>query len=678
MSSSYKLPERDKNGRFSRTFTADIKRVKRKDDDDSYAYNLSISSDVPIRGEVLKHDSIDDIDTSRLRSMLIDHNNSVRNIVGRVSNPEVRDGKLYVDLRMSKHSELSREVHAGIKEGMIDQVSISYDYEMRDVEWETNDDGDRTGTYFVKNWEVVESSWVAVPADSSVGLGRKRKHHKEETHVDNEKDGDAVETRENDSAKVVELQIKASRAEERVEEIKRINAMGETHADGDVDGRALAKEIIDDDGTLDDYLKQWRERMAKVVKEGNPERVKKSGEEASNIEIGLKEKEAQDFSLFRLFRSMMPEAMPSDKEAAAFEIEVCEAAKAKRKEMGLKNAGNGPVIPAEVLMAPYKGEKLDILQRSRLNRVITATGSGAGASDAGSLVGTEHMAAAFIDWLFQKSAFLSYVGQLPGIQSQNLSFPRGLALGNGAVWIGENPGADITATEQTYETVTMEPHMCAALTALTKQAIAQSEPAVEVQTQRIQAYHMAKRIDDSIAYGPDSTAEPIQGIIHANSGVNLVSPANAVDFSRDVFVDLEAEVSNNDGDTAGGRFFMNSRLAAAGKKAKVDSGSGQFVIDDFVTSDGSVEFRILGYPVTVSNRIKHGIQRGNAKGSDLVFGNLAENTIFGTWLGQEVLLDPYVLAARGLVRYISYQMVDFQILQPKNISRYHAVKDGTA
>ena len=117
--------------------------------------------------EILVHDSIENADLSRLNNnaaLLFNHDfnqhlgivipNSVRIDSDRIGRATVK---------FSQHGELAQEISAKVKEGTVSKISFGYDL----VEYHLEGDD-----LFVTKWAPYEISFVTVPADDKVGLGR--------------------------------------------------------------------------------------------------------------------------------------------------------------------------------------------------------------------------------------------------------------------------------------------------------------------------------------------------------------------------------------------------------------------------------------------------------------------------------------------------------------------------
>jgi len=143
-------------------------------DEENRTLELAFSSEYEVERwfgiELLDH-SPNSVRMGRLEnraSLLEDHNNSVRSILGVVEKAWIdgdRVGRARV--RFSKRDQ-AQEVFRDIVDGIVGKVSIRY----RIHDYDDSQQRDGATLFRVTDWEPQEISIVAVPADDSVGVGR--------------------------------------------------------------------------------------------------------------------------------------------------------------------------------------------------------------------------------------------------------------------------------------------------------------------------------------------------------------------------------------------------------------------------------------------------------------------------------------------------------------------------
>jgi len=121
---------------------------------------------------VLGHEK-SEVDLERLNSsapLLYNHDRSEReNRIGVVERAWLENGRGYAEVRLSKRDEVAG-IWQDVKDGILRNVSVSYKINERKLEEEHQEMPD---TYRVTSWTPMEISLVDIPADSTVGVGRK-------------------------------------------------------------------------------------------------------------------------------------------------------------------------------------------------------------------------------------------------------------------------------------------------------------------------------------------------------------------------------------------------------------------------------------------------------------------------------------------------------------------------
>ncbi|EKT3979528.1 phage major capsid protein [Klebsiella aerogenes] len=128
--------------------------------EDEYGHPVTVN-------EILVHDGPHNADLTRINNgaaLLFNHN--FDNHLGIVIPDSVRidpDKIGRAKVQFSKHGELAQEISAKVQEGTISKISFGYD--LVEYRLDGND-------LLVEKWAPYEISFVTVPADDNVGLGR--------------------------------------------------------------------------------------------------------------------------------------------------------------------------------------------------------------------------------------------------------------------------------------------------------------------------------------------------------------------------------------------------------------------------------------------------------------------------------------------------------------------------
>lgn len=405
---------------------------------------------------------------------------------------------------------------------------------------------------------------------------------------------------ENTTPDVEVIRSKAAEAER--SRIAAITALGEKHGLQD-----LARELIDGGRSVDEaraaVLDKLDTRAAKVEH--------RIADEKAN-DLGLSEKETREFSFVRALAYLANPADAKARKAAAFEIEVGEAA-AKKYE----RSSNGIVVPNEVL-----------------RRDLTVGAPTAG----GNLVATELLSGSFIELLRNRMAMMQAgVSMLTGLQG-NISIPRQTSAAT-AYWVGE--GGSPTESQQAIDQVNMTPKTVGAFVDYSRRLLLQSSIDVERMVRDDLARVIALELDRAAIYGTGSANQPL-GLVNT-SGIGSQSLTNAGTFAE--LIGMETDVATANADAGAMRYIMNAAARGALKSTSKIGSEAQFVWEN-----GEVN----GYPVIVSNQLQS---------NDALFGDFSQFVV-GMWSGLDLTVDPYAGATAGTVRIIALQDVDFAVKQP--------------
>lgn len=582
---------------------------------------IAFSSETPVERwwgmEILDHGkgAMRDKRIKRGGALLMDHDwrdqvgviESVRIDADRVGRAVVRFG------RGARASEIFQDVQDGIRTN----VSVSYRIHKAVLESET----DGVQSYRITDWEPHEVSFVSVPADINVGVGRSAEHPesikpiKEIPPMSDTPRAD--ETMTIDTSKFVSQGADSER--KRTSEIlgianaeayKRFN-LGE-----------LASQAIQGGMSVDEFRSKAMEKMTSAP--------------MADATIGMDAKETKRYSLLR---ALAYAANPNDvklRNAAAFEIE-CSQAAAERSG----KASRGIMVP------------LDVLKRD-----LNVTTSTAG----GHTVATDLMAGSFIDML-RNAQVISGLGvqYLTGLVDK-IAIPRQTG-GATAYWVAESGSP--TESQQAFDQVTMAPKTVGAFTDISRKLLLQSSIDVEAFVQRDLATTLGLAIQQAALVGGGSN-EPT-GIL---STVGIGDVAGGTDGGAPAWaniVELETDVSVANADVGTLAYLTNAKVR--GKLKTTSKVSGQ---NGFIWEGGNTPLN--GYRAAVTNAMPSNLTKGTANSicSAILFGNWAD-LIIGMWGGLDILVDPYTGGTAGTVRIVTLQDVDVAVRQALSFS---AMKDA--
>lgn len=615
--------------------------------EDNRTVEMSFSSDEPYERwwgvEILDHKS-SAVRLGRLNgsaALLMDHN--IRDQVGVVEKAWIKGKKGYAIVRFGK-SARAEEIWQDVKDGIRKLVSVGY--RIHELILDKEKDGQQT--YRATDWEPYEISIVAVPADTSVGVGRDGKPDGYDPRtLINEEDEEMPFNRNNSgggaapvvvSAPAIEhrgaesqpapiaaapvVDVAAIRAAER-DRINNIRAMGER-----LDCRELAETAVNSGHSIDDFIRSFNSR----VPAAQGVRI------AESPAIGMTQREVEQFSFVRLFASLMDPANSGLRDSAGFELECSTAAVGRGHQMA---SGATHRIPFDVLAAGFA-------------RDLTVGTPTAG----GNLVATELRSDSFIDVLRNAMALeqlgITTLTDLSG----NLAIPRQTGGATG-YWVAES-GAT-TESQQAFDQVALTPKTVGAFTDISRQLLLQSSLSIEALVRGDLAKIIALELDRAGLNGSGTANQP-RGVLNTSGIGSVVGGTNGLAPTYDHMVDLETAVANANAAMGNMGYLTNTKVRGKLKKTQRFAGTN----GDPVWERGN---EINGYKTAVSNQVPSNLTKGtsNSVCSAIAFGNWAD-LMMGMWGGLDVLVNPYINSGTGTVRIEVFQSADIAVRHPESFA----------
>ena len=570
-------------------------------DTEKRTITFPFSSELPVErwfgNEILSHEK-GAADLSRLNdggALLWNHDTD--EMIGCVESAELRGKRGYATVRFA-NTDRANEVLGMIQDGIL--KNVSFGYQLQEMELTKSEKG-QPDTYTATKWMPFEVSFVSVPADPTVGVGRSDANEELEVKITDKQQIDSKGVIKMDPKEIEVLENKA-REEAQKQERERssaIVALGEKHKMQD-----LARDFVNNGKPVDEF------RAAVLEKMGTQKPI--TGTEA---DIGLTEKEVRDFSFMRAINALAEPNNFRAQEAAKFEREVSDAA---AKKMG--KTARGIYVPYEILRA-----KRDLTKGTP--------------ADGGYTVGTETLGSSFIELLRKKSA-LDRAGAtvLNGLVG-DIAIPKQSGAAT-AYWVAENSAP--TESKQAFGQVAMSPKTVAAYTDISRKLRLQSSIDIEALVKADLARVLALALDYAGLYGSGSSNQP-QGLAGGSfvTGLNTKDLASAGDPTYAEVVDMESLIAADDADVANMKYILSATMRGK-MKSKV-----KFSSTDSLTvweQGGTVN----GYDAIVSNQVA---------AADLFFGNW-NDLLIGLWSGIDLLVDPYTGSNAGTVRVTVFQDAD--------------------
>lgn len=601
----------DKSPALFRDLTLD----KRSIDEKARTVEIAFSSETPIRrwgeDEILDH-SDSAVRLERARSdgpLLVDHNwsdqigtiDEIRIDADRVGRAVVRFGN------SERASEIFQDVVDNIRK------SISVGYRIHKYIREVNEEEDTVDIFRVIDWEVLEISFVSVPADVNVGVGRselttddaeeievKRKQPKTEAPKMTPEEKAAIEKAEREKreaaaeAQRIELKNMREREAERQQSIRNIAAMHPGHED-------LVSDALRTEMSTGEFTEKLTEAVLETRKNDKPD-----------THLDLSE---GDVNRYSVCRALLAQATGNWADAG-YEREVSDTI-AER----IGKEAQGVFVPYDV----QEGK-----------RVVTTTGPGAGA------LGTDHLDGSFIDNLRDQSILMSLGARVLAGLRGNISIPR--KTGNATFgWVAED--ADGTLSDVSIGTLAMSPKTLAGAVAMSRLALQQLTPDMDSLVMSDMAQGAALAIDIAGINGPTGGDNPV-GIMNTTGVLtNTIAVPGQPTWPEVVNFETLAAAANA---LAGGSSYITT-AAVRGfmKTAKKDAGSGIFLIEGNESN---------GYPVNVKTD-------AGFVANSILFGDFTQ-LIVGMWGVLDMVADTSTKVASGGLVIRMFQDMDFGVRQP--------------
>lgn len=571
-------------------YSREAQITRSQSDADSRVFDVAFSSETPVERfgefEILSH-AAGAARLSRINngaSLLFNHDRN--RYIGVVEPGSVRidaDGVGRAKVRIKDGAE-GQEILRDIREGILTKISFLY----RVYAWEPSEKIDGREAYRVTDWEPLEISFVTIPADDSVGLGR------ELSLIDSEKN--TVMNNNNDPEKSVPAPVPAA-PENKPEvrpEVEENEAAARFFRIADFaksvpNARELAEKAVLRGASVEDFRKE-------LLSEMEAREASKPKEPAATRGFAGDFLSARDMSKYSVLKAIRAAANPGDRKAyedARFEIEVSdECAKAQASRGGI-------IIPGAALA------------RSILSIKDGDKYSGTG----GNLVPVELLADQFIELLKNKLSVGKYATMLAGLKG-DVAIPTQLT-GASATWGEED--SDAPEGSVTFGQIQLSPKQISSYVPVTNKLLMQSAISVESFISKMLVEQIALGIDTAILYGDGTNSAP-KGIA-ASTGIFKKTLAGTPTFAD--LVEMESEISAQNADISVMRYAFGPRLRGAFKTAKKFAASATDAT--IWEANGTVN----GYECDVSNQVKNG---------DVFFGAFSE-IITAIWGGTEVLAD---------------------------------------
>ena len=591
---------------------------------------FSFSSELPVSRwfgeEVLSH-APESVNLSRLNDgapVLFNHEpDRVIGVVERAwIDGEKRRGMARV--RFSRN-EFAQQIVGDINDGILRNVSVGY---------QIGEAENRGEEVVATSWSPYELSVVTIPADPTIGIGRK---------LDTGAPATATTPPPSPSPKMEETTVNLDevRALAMADERARVASITNLCREHSLDDKAQA--FIERGASVPEAQSEILAELAKRAKQPATQHAapaQRAQPIASAPDLHLSAADSKRYSITAGIRAALTGDWSSYEAGMVRELST---------EVQ-KSMGRGPSAE-RAFFVPF-------------NELTRATYVTSGASTGGNLVATDLLDQEFIEFLRNRSVMLAAgVRTIAGLVG-NVAIPR--RSGIASTYYLSTQTTAITQSESTFDQVTMSPKNLAALSKYSRQTLLQGTPGIEQLVRNDLVDGINVGIDLGILNGSGSSGQPT-GIM-GTSGIGSVAiGTNGGAITMEKLVDLETEltIDNVAVDRNSISYVTNARVMGNMKKLRAGGSTttdGPFLVNDSLVAigRGGTPSVVNGYPVYVTNQVPNTLTKGASSGvcSAVVLGDFSQAMV-GFWgNGLEITVgedsDDFskaLTSVRGIVAY---------------------------
>ena len=573
--------------------------------------------------EVLGHGP-GEIDDTRMRDGLVIQDTHYGEQIGIMDKPEVKDGKICGTIRFG-HSQKARDIEADALDGIKRNMSVGYivnEYKRDGVDAATG-----LPIFRVTSWTPYEASFVNVPADTQVGVGR-------EGHPQNKTpEAATIAARSKDQMKLT--------AEQR-------QKIRELASAAHVSGEEVA-DILTSERSFEEIREELLNRREKYLAELAKKPAKPAEESRAVLDEGDKAKIRKQYDFVKVLRyyAEVAESKFSNIDIG-FEREVS-AELAKKTGRAVQ----GILLP-DFVRAAANAQDGGLTLGTPGYADDASTGGGiSGIGGAGkNVIETLLLSGQFIDALVATLVLREQLGAevLTGLVG-NIAIPKGGSISGG--WVAE--GSNVAKKNPTFGQIEATPHTYGAYVDITRKLLLQSSVNVQAKVLEWLMYACANGLETAAFQGTGSSGQPTGLCTALNSGATAWS--NAPTFDK--IVDLIAAAKTANSYKPSMKFVGNSGVWAKLAKTRdfeiltdgADTPKNVGAIGGSTRLLDTATNKVLGRDFVEANLMP------NAK---LLFGDFTQLTVC-LWSGTDIIVDPYANDTNGGLRLVALQDSDILI-----------------
>lgn len=483
---------------------------------------------------------------------------------------------------------------------------------------------DSPTVYRVVDWEPLENSFVTVPADNGVGVGRGAFDFTPAQADPTAQPATTTGATMADVQTAPAGQPAAPQPAAPAVDYAGIDPAVQAAARRDAIQKLAKANGITDQSTVEHWVrsgKDWGAIGDDLL------RIKAENDKAAPV-IDMSPREIKRYSLMRALRA----AASRDWTKAGLELEANrEVSKRMNK---IPRSETAFFVPLDIMMR-------DLTGTARRDMDV------AGTSGSNYLVGTNNLPGSFIDLLRNASVTLRMgITRLSGLVG-NVTIPK-MTAGNTAYWLADET-TQITESQPTLGQVALSPKNVAALTEISHQLMQQSTPDAEQLILQSIARDLALAVDVGVLRGSGNSGQPA-GIV----GLSGVGSVTGTSLAAAGIVEFQSDVAAANALMPGCGYVTTPAVAAL------------LMVRPELPSTGTtrlwtgnlVEGQMFGFSAMASAQMS---------AATMLFGHWP-SVVLGEWGVLELMTNPYSDFTRGLTAVRGWYTCDVAVRYPAAFS----------
>ena len=573
--------------------------------------------------EVLGHKD-GEVDDSRMRDGLVIQDTHWGDQVGIMDKPELKDGKICGTIRFG-HSQKAKDIEADALDGIKKNMSVGYIVK----EYKRDGVDEKTGLpiFRVTKWLPYEASFVNVPADTNVGVGR-------EAHpADEGKETRAVNTPHAKHERKAVMLTPEQKLKVR-----------ELAASAHVSGEEVV-DILASERSFEEIREELLNKREKYLNELAKKPAKPVGEVKEVIDEETAKKVRKAYNFTNVLRYLAAKSTgKGELPDIGFELEIS-------REMELKTgrAVQGVLLP-DFIRSTAGQETLG----TPAHGVVDGLGGNGAATIATNLLAGNFIEA-LVDALVLRGLGMETITGLVG----NVALPKGGSMEAG--WISSE-GGNAAKKNPTFGQITATPHTCGAYTDITRKLLNQSSVDVQAKVTGWLLYACAACMEKACFQGSGENGEPT-GLASLIAADHTKAFGNAPSYDK--LVSLIAAVRKDNAFIPAMRFVGDNGVWEVLAKT-LDYLEIKGAQDATVAAVGGVR-RLLDAD---TNKCvgKDFVESHLVPAKTLFFGDFSQLSLC-LWSGTDIIVDPYANSTAGGLRIVALQDADVIVKRPEAFAK---------